>query len=79
MSAETRWLLTVTVDIEIGQLAVELRVHHVHFDDPHPVPLGSDELVVGCWGPSDLPERLRARPHPAVLGIHPDSPQELFG
>ena len=78
MTGHTRWLLTLTIEAELSQLETELESLEVHFEDPHPVPLGEHEQVVGCWGPADLPVRLQVHPHPAVLAVHPDSPMELL-
>lgn len=76
-SGSRRWLLTVAGDVELAALARELGDLDVDLD-ADVVPLEPDEVVVACSGPSDLPERLRARPHPAILGVYPDSPQRLY-
>lgn len=77
VSGEQRWLLTVSVDVEVPALARELAPLDIALDDDA-VPLEPDELAIGCTGPSDLPQRLRAHPHPAILGIYPDSSLTLY-
>lgn len=77
VTGQQRWLLTVSVDVEVASLARELESLDVALDDD-PVPLEPDELAIGCTGPSDLPRRLRTRPHPAILGVYPDSTLTLY-
>lgn len=77
VTAAQRWLLTVSADVEVVVLARDLEPLEVTLDD-EAVPLEPDELAIGCTGPTDLPRRLRARPHPAILGVYPDSSLHLY-
>lgn len=72
-----RWLLTVSADVRVSDLARDLEPLEVTLDDDA-VPLEPEELAIGCSGPMDLPRRLRARPHPAILGVYPDSSLQLY-
>jgi hypothetical protein len=78
-----RWLVTVTVDVDIEVLRREVADAGGRLEDEGAVPLepaepgGAQELVMPADGPDDLPDRLRGSAN--ALQVYPDSELDTFG
>ena len=76
-----RWLVTVTVDVDIEVLRREVEDAGGRLEDEGAQPLapaepgGAPELVVPADGPDDLDQRLRDSP--TARGVYPDSELDL--
>ncbi|MFI1281320.1 hypothetical protein ACH4U5_11280 [Streptomyces sp. NPDC020858] len=72
-----KWLLTVPVGTDLGDLAARLSTVGSTLLDFDPVPLGDDEMAVEAEGPHDLPARVVGLGLP--IKVNPSSEFDLGG
>ncbi|MFD9030908.1 hypothetical protein ACFVZW_07105 [Streptomyces sp. NPDC059567] len=72
-----KWLLTVPIGTDLGDLATWLSTAGGTLLDVEPVPIGDDEMVVQAEGPHDLPTRVAGLGLP--IKVNPSSEFDLGG
>ncbi|WP_327733946.1 hypothetical protein OG749_08730 [Streptomyces nojiriensis] len=72
-----KWLVTVPVGTDLGELAARLSAVGGTLLDFGPVPLGDDEMALEAEGPPDLPARVAGLGLP--IKVNPSSELDLGG
>lgn len=72
-----KWLLTVSVDVDLVELSRDLARHGITVDVDSCIPLDAGEQVVEAEGPAELPRELEQE-RLGVLKASPSSDLELY-